>query len=293
MHFMNLGHTYENTARLVTALTNQHPSAAELSTAYRKAINTIRPLPAHFSDDKNNNHAAVSYEDGAWADRCLKHGIFAHIFDGATPSDAATRERWNTNIKAAMSHLQEMSPSLYRMVRLLVTDIVVLNSGADGGGSASQMPGVVVMSPGPEWEVPQYAECLAHEAMHLNLFVADMVYGTFRLPSVALEADEHRALSAVKIGQRRPLDKAFHAAVVTVPLMYLQNQRGVTDLIDLYTESLRDACADISQHRAIFTDYGAMLLDELCGFAESIDFEQAARTVSAPEFAGYRPAAAA
>ncbi|WP_223187922.1 aKG-HExxH-type peptide beta-hydroxylase [Streptomyces sp. CBMA29] len=290
---MNLGHTYENTARMVTALNNKVPSAEELLVEYRKAINTLRPLPAHYSDDKNNNHAAIRFEDSDWADYCLKHGIFAHIFDGATPSDQATRNRWRANVTAALSHIQEVSPGLYRMVRLLVTDIVVLNSGADGGGSASRMLGVVVMSPGPEWEVPQYAECLTHEAMHLNLFVADMVYGTFTLPSVELEADEHRALSAVKIGQLRPLDKAFHAAAVTVPLMYLQHQRGTTTLIDLYTESLRDACADLATHRSVFTEYGAMLLDELCGFAANIDFTHVAETITDPAYAGYRPAVAA
>ncbi len=293
MHFMNLGHTHENTARLVAALSNVFPTAEELPVAYRKAINTLRPLPAHYNDDKNNNHAAITFEDGAWSDYCQNHGIFAHIFNGATPSDEATRDCWKANIAAALRHLEEMSPGLYRMVRLLVTDIVVLNSGADGGGSASQMPGVVVMSPGPEWEVPQYAECLTHEAMHLNLFVADMVYGTFTLPSSELAAEEHRALSAVKIGQRRPLDKAFHAAVVTVPLMYLQHRRGTTTLIDLYTESLRDACADLSAHRDTFTDYGAMLLDELCEFAAGINFEHAAETISDPAYAGYRPAVAA
>lgn len=293
MHFMNLGHLYENTARLVTARTAEHPTAAELPIAYRRAINTMRPLPAHFNDDKNNNHAVVTYEDGDWADHCLNHGIFAHIFEGATPSDQTTREHWKASIKAALIHLQEMSPGLHRMVRLLVTDIVVLNSGADGGGSASQMPGVVVMSPGPDWEVPQYAECLTHEAMHLALFVADMVYGTFTLPSADLEANKHRALSAVKIGQFRPLDKAFHAAVVTVPLMYLQHRRGTTTLIDLYTDSLREACADLATHRDTFTDYGAMLLDELCDFAATIDFQHVASSITSPQYAGYRPAVAA
>lgn len=289
---MSLGHTYENTARMVAALSSAFPTAEELPAAYRKAISTLRALPAHYNDDKNNNHAAVTFEDGDWSDYCLDHGIFAHIFDGATPSNDATREHWKWSIAAALRHLREVSPGLYRMVRLLVTDILVLNSGADGGGSASQMPGVVVMSPGPEWGVPQYAECLTHEAMHLNLFVADTVYGTFTLPSTELEADRHRALSAVKIGQRRPLDKAFHAAAVTVPLMYLQHRRGTTTLIDLYSDSLREACADLASHRGTFTDYGAMLLDELCAFAKKIDFAHVARTITDPAYAGYRPAVA-
>ena len=129
--------------------------------------------------------------------------------------------------------------------------------------------------------------------MHLALFVADMVNGTFTLPSADLEAHEHRALSAVKIGQFRPLDKAFHAAVVTVPLMYLQHRRGTTTLIDLYTDSLREACADLATHRDTFTDYGAMLLDELCDFATTIDFQHVANSITSPQYAGYRPAIAA
>ena len=152
MHFMNLGHIYENTARLVThARTNTRPPPNCPSLTGGRS--TPCPyLPAHFNDDKNNNHAVVTYEDGDWADHCLNQGIFAHIFEGATPSDQTTREHWKTSIKSALIHLQEMSPGLHRMVRLLVTDIVVLNSGADGGGSASQMPGVVVMSPASDWK---------------------------------------------------------------------------------------------------------------------------------------------
>ncbi|SCG12485.1 hypothetical protein GA0115260_118263 [Streptomyces sp. MnatMP-M27] len=130
--------------------------------------------------------------------------------------------------------------------------------------------------------------CLVHEGMHLNLFVADKVYGTFTLPSNALEAEERRALSAVKIGQRRPLDKAFHAAIVTVPLMFMQDRSGVTTLVDLYTESLRDACEDLKKQRRIFTQYGQMLLDELCEFAKQIDLAQVARAISGKEYAGYR-----
>jgi hypothetical protein len=147
--------------------------------------------------------------------------------------------------------------------------------------------------PGKAWEVPNLAECLVHEAMHLNVFVADMGYGTFTLPSRELEKDEYRALSAVKIGQKRPLDKAFHAAVVTVPRMYLQHRWGMTTLVDLYTESLRDPCDDLMKQRPLFTDYGRMLLDELCSFAETVDFDHVAQTIASPEYAGYRPTVAA
>jgi hypothetical protein len=287
MHFMNIGHTYENVARLVRAWTGEVPSVADLPGAYRATISQRRPMPA------NGEGLSISYENGGWATHCVKNGIFEHIFKGASPTDGPAREAWDVKVSEALDLIKEISPELRHMVDLLVTDLVIVNTGADGGGSASQIPGVVVMSPGPKWGVLDYAMCLVHEAMHLNLFVGDAVYGTFTLPSSELEAEQYRALSAVKIGQRRPLDKAFHAAVVTVPLMFMENHQGKTTLVDLYTKSLRDACVDLKKQRPHFTEYGRMLLDELCGFGETINFADVARAIRGAEFAGYRPSVAA
>ncbi|MCQ4043287.1 hypothetical protein ACFOSC_01050 [Streptantibioticus rubrisoli] len=57
--------------------------------------------------------------------------------------------------------------------------------------------------------------------------------------------------------------------------------------------SLRDACDDLMKQRPLFTDYGRMLLDELCCFAETVEFDHVAETISSPEYAGYRPTVAA
>ncbi|WFB07621.1 HEXXH motif-containing putative peptide modification protein [Streptomyces sp. LX-29] len=287
MHFMNIGHTYESTARLVHAVTGEYPDAEGLDAAYRTAISQLRPMPV------KGQGIDITYEDGAWAKLCTDNGIFEHIFKGAGPTDGPTREAWDTKVAEALDLIESISPDLRRMVDLMVTDLVILNSGADGGGSASHIPGVVVMSPGENWQTLDYAMCLVHEGMHLNLFVADKVYGTFTLPSTELEADDRRALSAVKIGQKRPLDKAFHAAIVTVPLMFMEDHQGKTTLVDLYTKSLADACEDLKKQRPYFTEYGQMLLDELCGFGETLDFDHVARAISSPEYAGYRPAVAA
>ncbi|MFG2672727.1 aKG-HExxH-type peptide beta-hydroxylase [Streptomyces sp. NPDC048445] len=282
---MNISHTYENMARLVHAVTDEYPTAEGMPRAYRAAISnpTRRPMAAAPAG------LDITYEGGAWADFCKANGIFAHILKGAGPTDGPTREAWDNKVAEALALIQEIEPSLRLMVDLLVTDLVILNSGADGGGSASQLPGVVVMSPGEKWEGLDYAMCIVHEAMHLNLFVGDMVYGTFTLSSRELDADQYLALSAVKIGQRRPLDKAFHAAIVTVPLMYMEHHQGKTTLVDLYTASLRDACADLKNQREHFTPYGRMLLDELCAFGESIDFEAVAHATSSGTYAGDLP----
>ncbi|MEU9791094.1 HEXXH motif-containing putative peptide modification protein [Streptomyces sparsogenes] len=289
MRFLNVGHLYETVARFAHAQNNEYPKdAAELPSAYRRAISPLRPFPT-----RDGAGITISYEDSPWARHCERHGIFEHIFAKATHSDGPTREHWDATVRRAVQHIHDLNPDLGRMVDLMVTDVVVVNSRSDGGGSANTLPGLVVMSPG-DWGVPEYAECLVHEGLHTALFVMDLAYAMFNLPPSEMEKEEHRALSAVKIGQKRPLHAAFHAAAVAVPLMYMQHRRGVDTLVSKYTASLRAACRDMRTHRDVFTSYGQLLLDEMSQWAEGdpLDFDYVTRSISSPDYAGYTPAAA-
>lgn len=303
MHFLNNGHLAASVARLVRARGGAVPDLDSLPAAYRAMATGLRPVGLSVQGQGIN----ISYEDGAWARHCREQGIFEHIFAGSSPTDGPTREVWDEKVQAALQLIEDIHPGLRYMVDLLVTDLVILDSGADGGGSASHMPGVVVMSPRKAgkaidpatheevtqtaWEVLDYAMCLVHEGLHLALFVLDMVYGTFTETSAELEGDQYRALSAVKIGQMRPLDKAFHAAIVTVPLMYMEHRTGKTALVDLYTKSLGDACVSLESRREFFTPYGAMLLDELVVFGKTIDFGLVENSICDPAMSRYAPAA--
>ncbi|GAA0431166.1 aKG-HExxH-type peptide beta-hydroxylase [Streptomyces luteireticuli] len=290
MHLLNVGHLYESASRFAHAINGTYPADADrLRGSYVTAINTLRieALPAKAEG------FVISYEDGGWADHCRENGVFAHIVGPSTPSNGPTRDTWDNNIHQAADLIRDIHPDLRRLVDLMVTDVVVFNSGADGGGSANRMPGVVLMSPAPAWAVLDYAMCLVHEALHTSLFVLDTVNGMFELPPDVLEGEQYRALSAVKIGQKRPLHAAFHAAAVAVPLMYMEHSQGKSELVEQYTVSLRDACKDMQIQRAHFTKYGRLLLDEMTEWAETdpLDFGQVAHALSGSEFAGYRPAA--
>ncbi|MBA0053949.1 HEXXH motif domain-containing protein [Streptomyces sp. AJS327] len=301
MHFLNNGHLVASVGRLIRARGGNVPTLEELPAAYRSTISGLRPVGLGVRGEGIN----ITYEDGEWAEYCRSQGIFQHILEGSSTSNSTTRRAWVANVDAALQLIQDIHPGLRYMVDLLVTDLVVLDSGADGGGSASQMPGVVIMSPRKErettdpatgeqvsqtpWEILDYAMCLVHESLHLALFILDMVYGTFTKTSAELEDERHRALSAVKIGQMRPLDKAFHAAIVAVPLMFMERVCGKRDLVDLYTQSLGDACESLENRREFFTPYGAMLLDELARFGKTVDFRLVEQSITDEEMARYAP----
>ncbi|MFI1104992.1 aKG-HExxH-type peptide beta-hydroxylase [Streptomyces melanogenes] len=288
MHMLNTGHLVETMGRFVHAINGKHVDAfEELRPAYITAINTLRPadLPAEPEGIK------VGYEDSPWVENCKARDIFPHIVGPASPSDGPTREKWDQQITEALDLIEKIHPGLRQMVDLLVTDIIALNSGANGGGSANQMPGVVMMSPAPTWLALDYAMCIVHEGLHTGLFILDSVHPMFTLPPSELEKDKHRALSAVKIGEKRPLHAALHAAAVAVPLMAMEHSQGEHVLVDQYTASLRDACDDMQAKRELFTEYGQLILDEMTDWAKTdpIDFDRVSRGISSPEFAGYRP----
>ena len=266
MHFLNVPHSVESVGRLVRASRGAHPSLPALNSTYREVLTQMRPLapPGH--------GVSITYEDGPWGTYLQERRVFESIFVGLQNTPQSARRLWKTQTERAMVYTRETYPALGYLVDLLITDVVLLTSKAMGGGSASHLPGLVAISPGPEWTTVDFAETLVHEMTHLNLFVLDAVYGLYELPTADLADHEHRVVSAVKVGELRPFDKAFHSAVVAVPLMFMQHERGESALVDAFAESLVDCCTGLEAKRHLFTPYGGVLLDELAEFARTLDY---------------------
>ncbi|MCD0447806.1 HEXXH motif-containing putative peptide modification protein [Actinocorallia sp. API 0066] len=269
MRFLNVVHTVEAVGRLVRASGDTPPQTfADLPDAYRRAIARKRPYAPP------PEGVAITFEDGAWGSYLSDNKVFENIFRGVAATREADRELWSAQLEAAIRYVRETFPELGLITDLLVTDVVLLTSQATGGGSASQLPGLVAISPGPDWRVNDFAETIVHEATHLNLFVLDMVNRLYTLPTDELAQHNNRVVSAVKVGELRPFDKAFHSAIVAVPLMYMQHRRGKTDLVNAFAVSLNDCCQGLNGMKDLFTPYGQGLLADLTGFAQTLDFDQ-------------------
>ncbi|TDD39049.1 HEXXH motif domain-containing protein [Actinomadura sp. KC06] len=266
MHFLNVPHSVESVGRLVRASWGAPPSLPSLHATYRGVLAQDRP----FAPPRAG--VSISYEDGSWGTYLQENRVFESIFVGRQSTTKDARRLWKEQTEQAMTYTRGTYPALGYLVDLLITDVVLLTSEATGGGSASHLPGLVAISPGPKWTTMDFAETLVHEMTHLNLFVLDAVYGLYELPTADLAEQEHRVVSAVKVGELRPLDKAFHSAVVAVPLMFMQHHRGETALVDAFAESLVDCCTGLEAKRDLFTPYGRLLLDELAEFARTLDY---------------------
>lgn len=285
MYFLNYLHTYENVSKFIVANAkniDEPLSFNNIARLYRKTVGSFREIPPKYQEGYE-----VSFEDSRLGVHIDKTGIFSEIFTGVVSTTEDERKKYTELTSKAYDLLRSLDERLYMMVSLLVTDVIYLRAKREGGGSASHLPGIVCISPGESWDEGDILESIMHEATHLNLFISDMVNGLFSCPLEALEKDNARVVSAVRVGQMRPLDKAFHSAAVAVPLMYLQNKQGKTSLVDMFTSSLRECAEGLVKKSDLFSPYGNKLVDQLHDFSINQDFSHIGEVIGAKEYARY------
>jgi len=278
MYFLNYLHTITNLDKLVQSTLQRKTNGETLSKDYRDFVQITRKIPV-------KSGCKISFEDDELGSFIQNQGIFDDVFSKIFKTSKEERIDFENNVKKSLDYIRDIDYRLSWIVETLVTDIVLFQSDRFGGGSASHLPGVVCISPNEKWEIGDFAESILHEATHLNLFLCDMVNSLFKVPLEELEKDEARVVSAVRIGQLRPLDKALHSAVVAVPLMYMQNITNQTTLVDLFTDSLKTCSEGLLKKEEYFTEYGLELVNQLHKFATNQNFEDVKDAIGNKKFA--------
>lgn len=218
------------------------------------------------------------FGDSDIAEFAYRQGIFPEMV-GAEHVDSEDRPRLKRLYVEAVGLIGESSPDLLRLYELVATEVVFAPSSRIGGGSGSHLPGLIGVSPDPAWTALELAECLIHEATHLNTFLCDMLHGIYLEPASSLDREECLALSAVKVGDRRPLDKALHSALVAVPVMYLEHLVGRSTVERKFGSSLRDCTRDLLERLRFFAPYGQAVVHDLAEFVDTLSYEGVANSL--------------
>ena len=280
MYFLNYHHTVSNLSRLIKTTSGVDTTPSTLSKDYRDFVGTTREVAV-------DNHFKISFEDDTLGMFIRNEGIFNGVFSKIFCTTTENRDSFKQRIEESLIHIANVDSRLSWLVDTLMTDVVLFQSDRYGGGSASHLPGVICISPNDDWEVSDFAECIVHEVTHLNLFLCDMVNGIFRVSNLELGREDAKVVSAVRIGELRPLDKALHSAVVAVPLLYMQEINNQTTLSDLFTDSLK-VCADgLIEKKKYFTDYGFELVKQLRDFSINQNFDNLRGEIGNKKFARY------
>ncbi|MDD9150469.1 MULTISPECIES: aKG-HExxH-type peptide beta-hydroxylase [unclassified Sporolactobacillus] len=124
--------------------------------------------------------------------------------------------------RSAMIELGEKYESFKWLFNLAMDSVFYAPSQMAKGGTTSDAVGVLWVNPSDNWNKIDYYELLIHELCHTMIFLYEWQCGIFSNKN-RLTDSETFAMSAIR-GKRRPLDKAYHSAIVaTEILMFRKN----------------------------------------------------------------------
>jgi len=137
------------------------------------------------------------------------------------------------------------------------------------GGSTSNAVGVLWVNPSENWAERDMQEFLVHELDHNLLFLHEWRYGLFRNYSRMADPSAY-AKSAIRANMR-PLDKAFHSAIVAVDVLLLRETvigHGSGHVLHPPTEKLipkiidcAESIRELDLRENLLTDDARLLLD--------------------------------
>ncbi|MGI9280550.1 MAG: aKG-HExxH-type peptide beta-hydroxylase [Endozoicomonas sp.] len=267
--FLSVSHSRENIENLAKAvLQDEYDSNEQLKFSYSKSIEKIRGIEC-------NHDIKVQFHSSPIAREAIRQGVFseaADLDDKITIQSESYQMHCLNLYNEAIKLIEKNSIQLLQLIELVTTDVVFVHSPRIGGGTGSHLPGVICISIGDDWTEVDVANTLVHEATHLNVFLCDMVNKVFTSPASELDKEEYRVLSAVRVGDMRPLDKAVHSAFVTVPLLYFEKLLGSCEMMKEFSVSLNDCVNGVVEKEFLFTQYGQQLVNQLREFNESRDF---------------------
>lgn len=266
MLFLSSRHAVANMLSMVKSRTGSWPPDAGLRETYLGELRSALSVPLTVGDD-----IAVSFEETPLAQTAAQQALFAGEGQklGSTMNDDE-KATVRANIQAALILLRVLDRSLYNLAWFQLSDVVCARVEGSGGGTSSNLLGVIWLSPHPRWTTIDYAECLLHEAIHLNVFLGDL---TQRLYVDARRVREPGALvmSAVR-QERRPIDKSLHSACVAVALAYFYHLLGEEETSASFLPPLATCVEEMAavQH-AYLAPYGQLLVRDLQRFVEDPD----------------------
>ncbi|SDC48170.1 hypothetical protein SAMN04488112_108178 [Melghirimyces thermohalophilus] len=172
--------------------------------------------------------------------------------------------------QTAVDKLGKQCPTFHWIFNLIMDSIVHTTSNNAVGGTSSHLVGVLWINPRENWSDIDMYEFLVHELGHTLLFLHEWRYGLFtsyeRLPDT-----DTFAKSAIR-SQMRPMDKAFHSAVVATDVLLLREliigHKGkrilhpdTSTLVSMVGQSIK-SIREVNMRQGILTDYALGILDQ-------------------------------
>lgn len=241
-----------------------------LKSIYFESINKIQITEVPYNEKKIN----ITYYDKNLQDKLLELKMIDeedlkednHIY---TPEE---QKNITDRMEKALQLIKMLHPDLHELINTLVGTFLILKKDLFGGGSVSNVMGLIWLNPQKDWSIIQYAETIYHEFIHQSIFLDDMVNSMF--PDANACATEEALVTSTVLKMKRPLDRSYHAAGVSVGIMHLYYMFNDIENSKTYMKDLKVTLNEISSRTKFLGDQGIYTLKNLEVFADNPNFEE-------------------
>lgn len=170
-----------------------------------------------------------------------------------------------------------MHEDLYLLIKQHISTLYIIKKDGFGGGSVSGIVGFIWINPQPEWKVLDFAEHIYHEFIHNVLFIDDMVNCIFPDPQACAEPDG--LVTSTILKWKRPLDRSYHAACVSIGIMHLYHMLRDTRSDRNFLGDLSITVSELNEKTSLLGDQGILLLNLMNDFVKNPNFNDISRTL--------------
>lgn len=245
------------------------PENSTYKEKYFESVNKIQSTFVPYNNQKIN----IKFYDQILQDRLLELGMIEkkdledekHIYPES--QQIIIKDR----IEKAIDLINLLHPSLGKLINDLVGTFLILRKDSFGGGSVSNILGLIWLNPQEDWSIIDYAEAIYHEFIHQSIFLDDMINSMF--PDSDACATEDALVTSTILKIKRPLDRSYHAAGVSIGVMHLYYMFNDKVKSVQHMDDLRTTIEEINSRTQFLGEQGLLTLKELNKFLEDPDFE--------------------
>lgn len=236
------------------------------SLQYAKIPNQREKVIIQFQNDKMCKHLI---QMGAIPEEATENN--KHLYNDQQ------QEEITNNLNKAFQLLEILHPGLRPLIDRLIGTILCFNVKGFGGGSASGVIGLIWFSPPSRWTIVDYADALYHEFIHNSIFLENMINGVLPKQEVC-ETEEALTTSAI-LKKKRPLDRAYHSAGVSIGLMHFYHMMNDHKKANSFLDPLKVTLSELETKKHFLRERGIQNLDGMIKFAESLDYESISKSL--------------
>ncbi|HBO6125208.1 hypothetical protein SA9_01975 [Staphylococcus warneri] len=130
---------------------------------------------------------------------------------------------------------------------------------------------MIWLNPQNDWNIIDCAEAIYHEFIHQSIFLDDMVNSIF--PDANACDQEEALVTSTILKRKRPLDRSFHAAGVSLGVMHLYYLLHDKEKSYQHYDDFKQTIEELNDKTQFLDDHGIYTLQEFNKYIVKPDYE--------------------